>query len=55
MQGYELANATDGLAESLSNPTDLVWDSSGTMFINDTGTNTVFTWTETDGLQVFHT
>jgi len=38
---------------ALSNPSDLVLSEDGTLFIADASANTVWTWTEADGLQVF--
>lgn len=49
-RGYELANDPDGRGELHSNPTDLAWDADGLMYIADAGANTLYTWTEADGL-----
>lgn len=49
-RGYELANDPDGRGELHSNPTDLAWDADGLLHIVDAGANTLYTWTEADGL-----
>jgi hypothetical protein len=38
---------------ALSNPSDLALAEDGTLYIADASANTVWTWTEADGLQVF--
>lgn len=53
MYAYEVANNPDG-NDIDSNVTDIAWGPDGTLFIVDTGANTLFTWTES-GLEVFHT
>lgn len=44
----------DGTEEIYSNVTDLGWDADGNLYILDTGANALYTWTEADGLDVFH-
>ena len=51
---YELENNPDG-NELDSNPQDIAIGPDGTVYIADSGANTVFSWTEDDGLQVFQT
>jgi len=55
MWQYEADNDPDGSGELNSNPTDLAWDSDGTLYINDTGANTILSWTPETGLQTFRT
>lgn len=50
----EAANNPDGADPLDSNVNSLAWDANGTLYIVDTGANTVFTWTEADGLSVWH-
>lgn len=50
---YEQDNNPDGTDEIYSNPTDIALADDGTLYIVDTGANTIYTWTEADGLQVF--
>jgi len=50
--GYELANNPDGRDEVYSNPTDVGVSPDGVLHIVDTGANTLYTWTATDGLAV---
>ena len=51
---YELENNPDA-NEIDSNPQDLAIGPDGTVYIADSGANTVYSWTEDSGLQVFHT
>ncbi len=48
---YEAANNPDG-NEIDSNVTDIAWDEDGTMYITDAGANTLYTWSEEEGLSV---
>lgn len=50
---YENANNTDGTDEVLSNPGDIAWDANGTLYIVDTGANSLFTWSPEAGLTPF--
>jgi sugar lactone lactonase YvrE len=50
---YELENNPDG-NELDSNPQDIAIAADGTIYIADAGANTVYSWTEATGLQVFH-
>ncbi|MCC6805538.1 MAG: ScyD/ScyE family protein [Anaerolineae bacterium] len=50
----EAANNPDGADPLDSNVNSLAWDANGTLYIVDTGANTVYTWTEADGLSVWH-
>jgi len=50
---YEQINNSDGTEEIYSNPSDIAFDANGTLHIVDTGANTLFTWTESDGLKPF--
>jgi hypothetical protein len=52
LRGYELANDPDGRGELHSNPSDIAWDEDGLLYIADAGANTLYTWTEADGLTV---
>lgn len=52
---YENANNPDGTEEVYSNTSDVDIALDGTVYITDTGGNTLYTWTEADGLQVFLT
>lgn len=52
---YELENNPDGTDEVYDNPHDVDIAPDGTVYITDTGGNTIYTWTEDDGLQVFKT
>jgi sugar lactone lactonase YvrE len=54
LSAYEIANNPDGTEEILSNPGDIAKGPDGTLYIVDTGANTLFTWTEADGLAVVH-
>jgi hypothetical protein len=54
MGAYEIANNPDGTDEILSNPADVALSPDGTLYIVDAGANTLFTWTEADGLKVVH-
>ena len=54
MTPYEVANNPDG-NEIDSNVSDIAWLSDGTMLIVDAGANTLYSWTEADGLQVAQT
>jgi hypothetical protein len=51
---YESENNPDG-AEIDSNPVDFVVSPDGVIYIADAGANTVYSWTEEDGLSVFVT
>ncbi|HML24061.1 MAG TPA: ScyD/ScyE family protein [Aggregatilinea sp.] len=53
LYAYEQDNNPDGTDEIYSNPTDVALADDGTLYIVDTGANTLYTWTEADGLQVF--
>ncbi len=53
LYAYEQDNNPDGTDEIYSNPTDIALAGDGTLYIVDTGANTLYTWTEADGLQVF--
>jgi sugar lactone lactonase YvrE len=48
---YEAANNPDG-NEIDSNVNDIAWASDGTMYIVETGANSLYSWTADDGLQV---
>jgi len=52
---YEALYNPDGTEEVYSNPHDMLITDNGLVYIIDTGANTLFTWTEADGLQVFQT
>jgi len=52
---YETLYNPDGTEEIYSNAHDMFVTESGLVYIIDTGANTLYTWTETDGLQVFQT
>jgi sugar lactone lactonase YvrE len=52
LYAYEVANNPDGTEEIYSNPSDVAISPDGTVYIVDTGANTLFTWSEADGLQV---
>ncbi len=54
MYANEVENNPDGADPIDSNVNDLAWDADGNLYIVDTGANTIFTWTEADGLEVFH-
>jgi sugar lactone lactonase YvrE len=54
LSAYEIANNPDGTDEILSNPSDIAISPDGTLYIVDAGANTLFTWTEADGLKVVH-
>lgn len=49
----ELENNWDGAEEIYSNVTDMAWSADGTLYIVDTGANTVLTWTKEGGLVKF--
>ncbi|MCC6617231.1 MAG: ScyD/ScyE family protein [Anaerolineae bacterium] len=51
---FEVANNPDG-NELDSNVTDLAWTADGTMLISDAGANSLYSWTEADGLTVVAT
>lgn len=51
---YEAANNPDG-NEIDSNPVSVDVAPDGTVYVTDAGANTVYTYTDADGLQVFHT
>lgn len=53
LMSHEIANNPDG-NEIDSNPVDVEVAADGTVFVVDAGCNCVLTWTEADGLQVFH-
>lgn len=50
---YEAANNPDG-NEIDSNPVSVDVAADGTVYVTDSGANTVYKYTEADGLQVFH-
>jgi hypothetical protein len=50
---YEAANNPDG-NEIDSNPVSVDVAADGTVYVTDSGANTVYTYTDADGLQVFH-
>jgi sugar lactone lactonase YvrE len=52
---YENANNPDGTEEVYSNPTDVTVGPDGTLYIVDTGANTIYSWTANAGLEVFQT
>jgi hypothetical protein len=52
--GYEVANDPDGMGPD-SNTNDIGWDSEGTLYIVETGANTLYSWTPEDGLTVVQT
>jgi hypothetical protein len=54
LYSYEVENNPDG-AEIDSNPVDFVMNSDGSIYIADAGANTIYHWTEEDGLSVFVT
>jgi len=54
VQGFEMSNDPDGNGFD-SNPGDIAWGPDGTMYVLDTGGNSLMTWSETDGLQVVQT
>jgi sugar lactone lactonase YvrE len=54
LNGFEVANNPDGTEEIYSNASDLAWSPDGTLYILDTGANTLYSWTAEGGLQVFH-
>jgi len=47
---YEATNNPDG-NEIDSNVTDLAWGKDGTLYITDAGANTLWSWTEADGIK----
>jgi hypothetical protein len=51
---YEAANNPDG-NEIDSNASDIAWTADGTLLITDAGANTLYSWTEKDGLKVVAT
>jgi len=51
---YEVQNNPDG-NEIDSNVSDIAWTADGTMLITDAGANTLYSWTEADGLAVVQT
>lgn len=51
---YEAENDPDAQGDLDTNPTDLTWGADGTLYLLDTGANTIYTWTEEGGLEVFH-
>lgn len=54
MWDYEVQNNPDG-NEIDSNVADVAWMADGTMLIADAGANTLYSWTEADGLAVVQT
>ena len=54
LSAYEVANNPDGTEEILSNPGDIAVGPDGKIYIVDTGANTLYSWTEADGLEVVH-
>lgn len=54
LRTYEEVNNPDGTEEILSNPADIAIGPDGTLYIVDTGANTLLSWTAADGLQVVH-
>lgn len=54
MYPYEAANNPDG-NEIDSNVSDIAWAADGTLLITDAGANTLYAWTEEDGLSVVQT
>lgn len=54
LRAFEEANNSDGTEEILSNPADIAIGPDGTVYIMDTGANALLTWTEADGLELFH-
>ena len=53
LYGYELTNNPDGHEMPDANVNDIAVSPDGTLFIMDTGQNTLFTWTPEDGLTPF--
>jgi len=53
LMSHEVANNPDG-NEIDSNPVAVALNADGTVYVVDAGCNCVLTWTEADGLQVFH-
>lgn len=51
--GYEVANDPDGNGPD-SNTNDIGWSADGTLYIVETGANTLYTWTPDAGLTVVH-
>lgn len=51
---FEAANNADG-NEIDSNVSDVAWGADGTLYITDAGANTLYSWTEMDGLKVVAT
>ncbi len=54
LHSYEVENNPDGRDEVYSNPSDVGIAQDGTIYIVDTGANTLYTWSEADGLSVVH-
>jgi len=52
---YEIANNPDTTEEVYSNPNDIDIAPDGTVYILDTGANTLYSWAEDSGLTVFKT
>jgi sugar lactone lactonase YvrE len=53
MYSHEVANNPDGADPLDTNVNNIAWDANGTLYIVDTGANTIFTWGE-DGLTPWH-
>jgi hypothetical protein len=53
LYSFEQENNPDGADDHASNPVDLAVAEDGTVYIVDASGNSVITWTEVDGLQLF--
>jgi hypothetical protein len=53
MRAFEAENNPDTGTEVVSNPVDLALAEDGTLYIADASGNSLFTWTEADGLVLF--
>jgi sugar lactone lactonase YvrE len=53
VSGYELVNNPDEADPLDTNPNNLTWDADGNLYIVDTGANTIYSWSQEDGLTPF--